>query len=397
MKVTTEQRRTRLAVRHGLLERADSPETVPKKLVALHATDPATIFLSIHARTHDVATEDIETALYSERTMMRTLAMRRTLFVPATGDDLTIVEASSAPDVAAKTRADLVKGLTATEVPNPDRWLEDAFAEVLAAVDQSSVSRDDQTGFAARTITELVPRLSTKIVMGGGKHTLTSGATSRVLGLMAVEGLLARGRPIGQWTGRQYAWHRRDQWVPRDESAPTADEAAALLLGRYLHRFGPVTIDDCKWWTGWTATKTKRALAVLDTREVELDDSGPAWLMADDTEPVAQAGPWLALLPSLDPTPMGWRDRDWYLGDHVGALFDRNGNIGPTIWADGRIVGGWSQTTGGDIATRLFERLTKPQLKMLDVEVERLKSFVGDTRIKPSFPTPLQKELAEIS
>ena len=40
------------------------------------------------------------------------------------------------------------------------------------------------------------------------------------------------------------------------------------------------------------------------------------------------AGPGLALLPVLDPTVMGWKERDFYLGGHGPALFDRNGNAG---------------------------------------------------------------------
>ena len=59
--------------------------------------------------------------------------------------------------------------------------------------------------------------------------------------------------------------------------------------------------------------------------------------------------------PALDPTAMGWTDRSWYLGPHGPALFDRSGNIGPTIWADGRIVGGWAHRPTGEINYRLLE------------------------------------------
>ena len=59
----------------------------------------------------------------------------------------------------------------------------------------------------------------------------------------------------------------------------------------------------------------------------------------------------MALLPSLDPTAMGWAGREWYLGPHRAVLFDSTGNIGPTIWSDGRIVGVWAQRDDGSIAT----------------------------------------------
>ena len=70
---------------------------------------------------------------------------------------------------------------------------------------------------------------------------------------------------------------------------------------------------------------------------------------------VRAAKPWVALLPSLDPTTMGWKERDWYLGDHGPALFDRNGNAGPTVWVDGRIVGGWAQRATGEVVYELLE------------------------------------------
>ena len=52
---------------------------------------------------------------------------------------------------------------------------------------------------------------------------------------------------------------------------------------------------------------------------------------------------------------MGWKRRDWFLGPHQPVLFDTYGNIGPTVWWDGRIVGGWAVTPAGQIAFRLLE------------------------------------------
>ena len=39
-------------------------------------------------------------------------------------------------------------------------------------------------------------------------------------------------------------------------------------------------------------------------------------VLADDLEREARPDPWIALLPSLDPTIMGWTSRDWYLAPH---------------------------------------------------------------------------------
>ena len=104
--------------------------------------------------------------------------------------------------------------------------------------------------------------------------------------------------------------------------------------------------------------------------------------------------PWVALLPALDATTMGWTARDWYLGPHGPALFDRNGNAGPTIWVDGRIVGGWAQRgAGGEIAPRLLEDVGAETRRAIDREAARLADWIGPASVRSSFPTPLESEL----
>jgi hypothetical protein len=101
----------------------------------------------------------------------------------------------------------------------------------------------------------------------------------------------------------------------------------------------------------------------------------------------------VALLPALDPTAMGWAGRAWYLGEHGPALFDRSGNVGPTVWSDGRIVGGWAQRKDGEVVVRLLEDIGSQAVAAVEVEAERLTEQLGDTRITPRFRTPLEREL----
>ena len=109
----------------------------------------------------------------------------------------------------------------------------------------------------------------------------------------------------------------------------------------------------------------------------------------------APAQPWAALLPALDPTAMGWRERAWYVGEHTAALFDRSGNIGPTAWWDGRIVGGWAQRQDGEIAVRLLEDVGAEAAAAIAAEAERLREWIGPgSRITPRFRTPLERELS---
>ena len=72
---------------------------------------------------------------------------------------------------------------------------------------------------------------------------------------------------------------------------------------------------------------------------------------------------------------------------------DRSGNIGPTVWADGRIVGGWAQRPDGSIATEVLHDLGLEHRRLLEVETGRLQEIVGPARFRARFPSPNQKDL----
>jgi hypothetical protein len=114
----------------------------------------------------------------------------------------------------------------------------------------------------------------------------------------------------------------------------------------------------------------------------------------DDTETVGACEPWVTFLPALDATPMGYAQRGWYLGEHAAALFDRSGNIGPTVWSDGRIVGGWAQRNNGCIAYRLLEDLGSDCEQRVTTAAHELEGWVGSVRVTPRFRTPLERELS---
>ena len=161
-------------------------------------------------------------------------------------------------------------------------------------------------------------------------------------------------------------------WLGAELPVMPPDEARVELARRWLRSFGPATVADLRWWTGWSAGEVKRALTVIEPVEVTLDGGGAALVLADDVAPVKAPKPWAALLPALDPTAMGWTGRDWYLGPHAGALFDRSGNVGPTVWWCGRIVGGWGQRPDGEVVVRLLEDVGADAATAVAAEADRL-------------------------
>jgi Winged helix DNA-binding domain len=202
-----------------------------------------------------------------------------------------------------------------------------------------------------------------------------------------------RTRPLGGWTSGQYRWATTEHWLGAPLREIDHAEACSELLGRWLRSFGPATMTDIRWWTGWTAALAKTTLGAIDAAEVRLAE-GTGYLLPDDLERAHDADPWVALLPGLDPTAMGWKERGWYLGDHASDLFDRNGNAGPTVWANGRVVGAWAQAEDGEVVIEPFARLDAATRARLDDERGRLAAWLGDVRIRPRFGTPLGNELA---
>lgn len=381
--IDTRQRRARLAWRHGLagpVPPGKRPEDVAADLVALHATDPATLHLSVAARLHAPLVAAVEDALYERRSLLRMLGMRRTMFVVPAGF-AAVVQSGATRAIAAEQRRLLLRHLSQAGAGD---------AEWLADVEESTYEALRRRGSAtAAQLAADEPRLRTLLVFPQGSQYVTS----RVLFLLAADGRIVRGRPLGTWLSSQYVWSCLPDWLP--EPLPELDPARARadLARAWLARYGPGTAADLKWWTGWTMTHTRAALRALDAVEVSLDDGATGYVLPGDTDPVPEPEPWVALLPALDPTVMGLQSRQWYLGGHAPALFDRTGNAGPTVWADGRIVGGWAQRPSGEVAVELLEEIPAAARRAVARAAEELTGWLGDVRVTPRFRTPLERKL----
>ncbi|MFC5949900.1 winged helix DNA-binding domain-containing protein [Pseudonocardia lutea] len=377
------QRRARLVARHRLTPatRTDDVPRIVDDLVGLHSTDPVTVYLSAAARMSHPDLAAVERALYEDRSLLRHHAMRRTLWVFGP-HHARLAHHAATVDVAAVQRRNLHKQLTAGGYPDPDATVAGARArirELLLA----------EGPLPAREIGLRLPELTTPVPI----EATTQSLHSRVLLVMGFDGEVLRARPTGTWINGQYRWAAAEAWVPGGLGEPLPRrEAAAGLARAYLRAFGPATRDDLKWWAGWTVGTTKAALADVDAVETDagyvLPDDLP-----DDTEPV-EPQPSVALLPGLDPTTMGWKQRDHYLDPAlVPQLFDRNGNGGPTIWVGGTIVGGWVQRRDGTIALRLLTDVGAEARAQVDAAAHALESLLGEVRFTVRFPAPLSAEL----
>jgi len=386
--VSAAERRRRLAVRHHLAPgaHAETVAAAAADIIGLHGTDPASVYLGAWARTRQVDKAAIERALYEERSLVRMLGMRRTVFVVPVGL-VPVIQAACTDQIAERMRRQLAQAIETSGIAADGAgWLKDVGEATVHAL----AARGTATG---AELAQDEPRLRAQIVYATDKsYGGPANVTTRLLTLLSAEGLIVRGRPRGGWTSSQVTWSAAE-----DLTRPLAPAARVELARRWLSAFGPALVSDLQWWTGLTAGQVKQALAQLDVTEVDLDGSPGVMLAADvpGLDDAATVEPWGALLPALDPTAMGWRERAWYVGAHTAALFDRSGNIGPTAWWDGRIVGGWAQRKDGEIAVRLLEDVGAEAATAIAAEAQRLREWIGPgTTVTPRFRTPLERELA---
>jgi hypothetical protein len=389
-KVEVWERRARMARRHHVAagHRASDVEDAAGSLVCLHGTDPATIYLSAWARVDAMTAPDMEHALYVDRSLVKHLAMRRTLFVFPRAS-LRFAQAGASNRVADRERRRLIGQVEKSRLHRDgERWLSDVCDQVLAFLSDGREATSSELRGA-------IPMLEGSIAYGESRSwggPVPVGP--RVLTVLSAAGRVVRASNDGGWATSRPRWASMESWLG-NQIAPCSElEGLEGLVASWLRVFGPGTAVDIKWWLGSTLGAVRRALSGLDANEVDLDGQ-TGFLLPDDLDPADPVEPWAALLPPLDPTTMGWFERDWYVGPHKPMVFDRNGNAGSTAWWAGRVVGGWRQDETGGVVLQMLEDIGAEGRRALEDEAARLTSWLHGQRVSPRFPSPLSKVIAD--
>ncbi len=386
--MTDEERRSRLGVRHGLAPstRYADPVAAATGLTALHTTEVASVPLSLRARVDGVTVDDVRGALERDRSLVVQLGMRRTLWtVPR--DLRAAVLAGPAARVAEAELRRLAKdveeaGLAADGL----RWfagVRDATLEHLAAHPEP---------LSVPQLRAAVPALSARVVRGTGRWTTPVWVATPVTTVLGARGDLVRGPNAGEWWQPRPTWTTTERWLGTPPPLPTAQEGYAELVRRWLWTCGPGTEDDLVWWLGSTRGAARAALAQVEAVEVRLEDGAPAYLLPDDLEPVGAPERWAALLPTLDPTTMGWRHREFHLADGVRpGVYDSAGNGATTAWCDGRVVGCWVQDEAGVVEVVPLADVDRASRRLLDAEAGRLTRWLDGVRVTNAYTARQRK------
>lgn len=375
VRVDDDERRARIGLRHALARRVDDPVEATRAVGVLHATEPATVYLSLHARVEGLTLDDVDRVLYRDRSLVKQLAMRRTLFC-FPRDLLPAAWGSASQRALAAESARIAKDVELAGEPDGAAWLASVRERILAELDTAP------DGLTAAEVRQRVPEID---LLGVGR--------GRVMTNLGLSAEVMRGENTQHWRVFRPRWTLAHRWLG-DQPAPLTERAGyRQLVQRWLERFGPGTEADIVWWLGATKGAARAALADLGAVAATTAE-GPGWLLPDD--PLldgvrTDVGPWAALLPVLDPTIMGWRHRTFHLGSHGPAIFDRNGNAGTTAWWNGRVVGCWVQDDAGVVEVRPLERLPQDAATALRAEAARLTAWLDGVRVGTVYPSPAMR------
>ena len=157
------ERRARLASRHRLVpaERGDDVVDVVRSVVALHATDPASVYLAARARLTAPTVASVEQALYEDRSLVRLLGMRRTMFVVPVGL-APIMQSACTDAIAVVERRKLVGHIEQGGVAEDgEAWLKRVGDATVAALEKRGEA-------LATELSADVPDLATEMTVGEG-------------------------------------------------------------------------------------------------------------------------------------------------------------------------------------------------------------------------------------
>lgn len=188
-----------------------------------------------------------------------------------------------------------------------------------------------------------------------------------LLGMAAADNRIVRGTTTGSWRSDRFLYARWQDWLPgTDPNGIDTGEAMRELVGRYVAAYGPVEVEDVRWWTGWTKTETLQAIDGID-----LDAAGTA----------ADLVTGVRLLPVWDVLLVAYRNRDRLLDPgHAPLIYDRFGNATSSVLDRGRIVGQWDLGSSDDpleIRVAPFSRWPKRRWNDVEGQAQRIGKLIG--------------------
>jgi hypothetical protein len=347
--------------KHHLTEdsRANDLLQIVRDIGGLHATLSTTPYLSLFLRSENFKMEDLDNALYKRRLLGKVRYARKTVYV--------------LPKERVTTAYSAMKALLLTR-----------FEVYVQHLGLTQGEYEEIT----QTILDIVKGCgkTTKEIKAKLKRDLN---VSAIVNLMCDQDLLIRGKPKTGWKSNLHTYYPFNEYFPDlDLSEIEELHAKEQMVRHYLSSYGPVTVTDISWWTGFPKGEVKRILGVLKNNLISVEISGISgshMMLSSDIESLNSVDvskkPRVHLLPALDPYLMGFKVRQRFLDDpHSTWIYDRTGNATNAILVNGRIAGVWDwvDQKEPEIKFHLFENTGTDTKKIITSKATQLGHFIFD-------------------
>jgi hypothetical protein len=339
-----------------------TPAELARELNGVQAQVLKAAELSLRVRAENITAQGVRSALWQDRSLVRTSAMRQTLHLLPSADFSLYISALRSSRMAALMRVISRFGINAREV--------EAFNESAVGVLKSG----------PRTRRDLMAELRKQ---SGKKVRAWIDAVWSPVRTAMVEGLIC----YGEDQGREPALVRTDQWLGRFK--PMAEEQAQqILLERYLKACGPATTKDFAYWSGMPAREAASVWTSLADRMAGVSLEGQKlFILAEDLKVLRESElrePVVRLLPHFDAYLLAHAEKDHLVETrHYKRVFRSQWWISPVVLLNGKIIGTWARVESGKgttIKTELFGKVTGATRLRLEEEVERVNRLLSPSR-----------------
>jgi hypothetical protein len=373
--------------RHHLHQRAPSGSmlAVASRLCGLHAQLMSSAELTVWARVEDLDRSAVQRALWEDRTLIKTWAMRGTLhLLPASELPLWHAALSTSRRYLKPALWQKYFGLTIEE-------LDHLTKAIGVALDGRIMTREE--------LMHEVRRLTGSAAFGA---KLLESSWGTILKPAAFTGRLCFGPSIGQ----RVRFTRPDTWLAA--APPTPDSkldlpqtkldppdlklnpqtAPAAVTRRFLAAYGPATHHDlARWWNGGGVSTARQWIASLGEEVTPVDlDGVQAWMLTAHVREAREFPPLrsVRLLPGFDQyvVAASCHAEHLLLGDLRQRVYRPQGWISPVLLVNGRMEGTWRHEIKGsrvDVVIEPFIKVPVWVRRAAGQEAERLAAFLGRT------------------
>ncbi|TWD84812.1 winged helix DNA-binding protein [Kribbella amoyensis] len=336
---------------------ASSPADVVRAMCGAHAQILSAAEVSVALRIDGATRADVQTALWVDRTLVKTFGPRGTVHLLPTEDLPLWTGALSA-----------LPWSGGSPVPEA-RMTDEQTAAVIAAIGDALAADD-------LTIDELTEEVVARAGSWAGDLVMPAFQVMwprwrQVIPAAACAGVLCYGPNRGRLTTYTNPHRFAPPFEPED-----GEKALTEIVRRYLYSYGPATPQQVAKWLSTSPAFMARVFERSDLAEVELNGN-QAWLVRGDTELPDASASGVRLLPYFDAYAVGSHPRDLLFPGKAWTRALAGGQAGnfPVMLIDGIVAGVWHQRRSGrklSVTVEPLGRLTAARRRALDDEVTRL-------------------------